>query len=131
MTRLDYVADTMAVVLDSEARRMPETVKAIFQAARDAEIKIGVSAMTLAEIGYLFEKKRISLSVGVLVAAAEQKGLVLLPVGTAIAQAAFQITDIPELHDRLIAATAGYYGVPLLTNDPISRASTAGPTRWE
>ena len=46
-------------------------------------------------------------------------------------QAAFGISDIPELHDRLVAATARHYGVPLLTNDPVIRASTAGPTIWE
>lgn len=32
---------------------------------------------------------------------------------------AFEITDIPELHDRLIAGTARYLQLPLLTNDPV------------
>lgn len=131
MRALNYVADTMAVVLDREARRMPQSVKAIFQAAGNGEVSIGMSAMTLAEIGYLFEKRRIGLSIDALLATAEQKGLVILPVETAIIQAAFGISDIPELHDRLIAATARHYGVPLLTNDPVIRASTAGPTIWE
>ncbi|GMT49265.1 MAG: hypothetical protein IEMM0008_0804 [bacterium] len=36
-----------------------------------------------------------------------------------IIKAAFEIKDIPELHDRLIAGTARYLDVPLITNDPI------------
>jgi hypothetical protein len=35
-----------------------------------------------------------------------------------IIASAFEITDIPELHDRLVAGTARYLNVPLLTNDP-------------
>lgn len=31
----------------------------------------------------------------------------------------FEIKDIPELHDRLIAGTAKYLNLPLITNDPI------------
>jgi len=27
-------------------------------------------------------------------------------------------TDIPKLHDRMIAATARYLDIPLITNDP-------------
>ena len=34
------------------------------------------------------------------------------------------INDIPELHDRLIAATARYLDLPLITNDPIIRDSS-------
>ena len=37
--------------------------------------------------------------------------------------AASEITDIHELHDRLIAATARYLDLPLITNDPVIRAS--------
>jgi len=30
----------------------------------------------------------------------------------------FEMTDIPELHDRLIAGTARHLNLPLITNDP-------------
>jgi len=33
-------------------------------------------------------------------------------------EAAFEITDIPELHDRLIAGTARHLNLQLITNDP-------------
>ena len=36
-----------------------------------------------------------------------------------IIKSAFEIKDIPELHDRLIAGTARYLNLQLITNDPI------------
>jgi predicted nucleic acid-binding protein len=36
-----------------------------------------------------------------------------------IIKSAFEIKDIPELHDRLIAGTARYLNLPLITNDPV------------
>lgn len=33
------------------------------------------------------------------------------------------IDDIPELHYRLIAATARYLDAPIITNDPVIRKS--------
>lgn len=35
-----------------------------------------------------------------------------------IIKSAFEIKDIPELHDRLIAGTARYLDLPIITNDP-------------
>jgi predicted nucleic acid-binding protein len=40
-----------------------------------------------------------------------------------ILKTAAEIDDIPELHDRLIAATAKYLDLPLITNDPMIRDS--------
>ncbi len=45
------------------------------------------------------------------------------PLSLEILKTASEITDIPELHDRLIAATARYLDIPLITNDPVIRAS--------
>ena len=125
-----YVADTMAVVLHYENRRLPLPVKALFEAAAAGQPCIGVSAMTLAEVGYLFERQRIGVSVGQLLDSHTQRGLSLLPLDAEVVQAAFAIADIPELHDRLIAATAWVRQVPLLTNDPVIRASRGGPVLW-
>jgi len=41
------------------------------------------------------------------------------PLSFEILKTAFEIDDIPELHDRLIAATARYLGLPIITNDPV------------
>jgi hypothetical protein len=47
-----------------------------------------------------------------------------------VLQSAAQITDIRELHDRLIAATARLLDVALITNDPVIHASAFVKTVW-
>lgn len=51
-------------------------------------------------------------------------------MGLAVVQSAAQITDIPELHDRLIAGTARTLDLDLITNDPIVQASAFVRTVW-
>jgi len=43
---------------------------------------------------------------------------------------AIQISDIPELHDRLIAATARQLNLELITNDSVIRSSAFVKTIW-
>ena len=45
------------------------------------------------------------------------------PLSFEILKTASEIDDIPELHDRLIAATARYLDLPIITNDPAIRDS--------
>ena len=52
------------------------------------------------------------------------------PMSLAVIQAAALITDIPELHDRLIAGTARLLDLELMTNDPTIQASTFVRTVW-
>jgi predicted nucleic acid-binding protein len=40
------------------------------------------------------------------------------PLSLEILKAGVEIINIPELHDRLIAATARHLGLPIITNDP-------------
>jgi len=43
---------------------------------------------------------------------------------------AFEINDIPELHDRIIAGTALKTGVRLITNDPVISSSKFVEVIW-
>ena len=43
---------------------------------------------------------------------------------------AFEINDIPELHDRIIAGTALKVGAKLITNDPIIARSKFVEVIW-
>jgi len=58
-----YVADTMAIVLHLENRKSSANVKQIFDAAdAGGQTIIYIPAIAFAEILYLSEKKRISLT---------------------------------------------------------------------
>jgi PIN domain nuclease of toxin-antitoxin system len=47
-----------------------------------------------------------------------------------VVETAARITDIPELHDRLIAATAVYLAAPLVTDDGKISESAFVRTVW-
>ncbi|MBV8832708.1 MAG: PIN domain-containing protein [Acidobacteriaceae bacterium] len=84
--------------------------------------QVGVSAITIAEIVYLVEKSRVPESaVYDLHAATSDLNAVLryVPLDENIAIKMMEIPrqDVPDLPDRMIAASASLYGVPLLTRD--------------
>lgn len=129
--RNEYVTDTMGLVLRLEKRRMGGRAKDLFQLADRGEAIIHVPSMVLAEILYLSERRRITVMI-------QQVDSFLnhmptyrtAPLTLPIILRAAQITDIPELHDRLIASTAASMQLPLLTNDPIISKSTSVRCIW-
>ena len=126
-----YVTDTMAIVLYLEKRRMPQSIKQIFQSADVGLCTLFIPAIVAAEIGYLSEKGRISLSLADLkLHTIRYTAYQFQPLTLTILEESYKITDIPELHDRLIAGTARSLSVPILTNDPVIRASTFLETVW-
>lgn len=127
----EYVADTMAIILHLENRKSSTNVEQILAAADAGQTTIHIPSIVFAEILYLSEKKRISLSV-----ADVKKHLQNFPnyrekpLNFEIIEHAEQITGIPELHDRLIAATAKYLNLELITNDPKIQTSALVKTVW-
>jgi PIN domain nuclease of toxin-antitoxin system len=85
----------------------------------------------LVEIGYLSEKGRIDVSIpDVLKHLSHFSNYSEQPLTFEIVSESYKITDIPELHDRLIAGTAKFLDLELITNDPLIQASTFVKTIW-
>jgi PIN domain nuclease of toxin-antitoxin system len=57
-------------------------------------------------------------------------GYVILPLDEEIVRIAASIDDVPELHDRMLVATANLFEVPILTNDPVISASRHASVIW-
>ncbi len=126
-----YIADTMAIVLYIENRRLPTNIKNIFLDALNGDSTIYVSAVSLMEIGYLFEKQRIDASISSVLSLADRnKSFIIHSLDSATVLEAFKIKDIPELHDRLIAASTSVLDATLITNDPIIQRSNYVDTIW-
>ncbi|HET7035131.1 MAG TPA: type II toxin-antitoxin system VapC family toxin [Thermomicrobiaceae bacterium] len=132
---LRAVADTHTVIwyLYDDPRLSTTARTAIESAAADGH-QVGCSAITLAEIVYLVEKGRIHpAAFSRLMSALDLPGAVLreLPLDRTVASALPTIDRerVPDLPDRMIAATARLYDVPLITRDRQIR--TAGlQTIW-
>lgn len=127
----NYVSDTMAIVLRLERRKMNRKIKAIFKEAENNKVRIIIPTMVLAEIGYLSERNKIDTSLQDIKNYCAQNSSINMEAITAeIIYKTFEIDDIPELHDRIIAGTAYEKNLPLITNDPVISDSKFVKTLW-
>lgn len=117
------VADTHAAIwyLADDVRISDAAGRFMDNAADNAD-KIAVSAITLVEMVYLVERQRISAhEFSRLAAALQDQDSVFteVPVSlrTARALTRVDVTQIPDMPDRIIAATALELGVPLVSRD--------------
>lgn len=126
-----YVSDTMAVVLWMEKRKQSPFVKNIFKGVENGDVKLFIPAIVLAEIGYLSERNRIELTLSDLNKTIKKSaGIKIIPLDSEIIYNAFEINDIPELHDRLISASARLMKLELITNDKVISDSKFVNTIW-
>jgi PIN domain nuclease of toxin-antitoxin system len=131
---ISAVADTHTVIwylygdprLSSVARTWIET-------AATTGDQIALSSITLAEMVYLIEKGRIDAALSRLMAALDAADAVLVevPFDRRVAERLFQVlrAEVPDLPDRIIAATALYQAVPVISRDHKIRTSNLN-TIW-
>lgn len=123
------VADTHTVIwyLFRDSRLSEVARTTIEDAAANGE-QVAFSSITLAEIVYLAERGRIRVeTLEHLLQAVEGESVVLveIPFDRAVAQAMVNIprSEVPDLPDRMIAATADYLDVPVISRDRMIQAS--------
>ncbi len=131
----DYVADTHALIWYLEdSPRLGESAQKIFDACDRGETLIFVPTIVLVEMLYLQEKGRIPSDLVSQFREAlhhGESGLALadLTEEVAVALAKVPRTAVPELADRIIAATALQMGLALISRDHKIQVSGT-PTVW-
>lgn len=132
----------MSAVLDTHSaiwylRPSKELSSTALQAIRRAVSSgkpIYVSAISFVETIFLVEKGRLPLEALRRLEAGlkdSASGLIVAPVDAAVAEAVYRIprAAVPDMPDRIIAATALHLGLPLITRD--QRIQAAGiKTIW-
>ena len=127
----EYVVDTMGIVIYLEKRRLGAKAKNIFNAVETKEALVIIPGMVHAEVLSLSKRNRIKTSLGDIEKFLHDNPLCKeYPLSFSVVKSAHEIADIPELHDRLIAATARFLKLPLITNDPVIQASSFVNTVW-
>jgi PIN domain nuclease of toxin-antitoxin system len=131
-----YVTDTHALYwhLASDARLSP-AARRIFQEADSGLHQILVPAITLIEMVYLVEKGRLDPPlVDQLLTLLDTIGgsytVAPLDAGTARALRDIPRSSIPDMPDRIIAATGRQLGLPIITRDATIRNAGVVSTLW-
>lgn len=111
-----------------------ESAKAFIEQAAKDRLKIGISPVSLAEIVYLIKKSRIPISAfDDLRQALENENHVFheAPFTGEVTSAMREISReaVPDMPDRVVAATGLYLGVPVLSRDAKIRAANIN-TVW-
>jgi predicted nucleic acid-binding protein len=119
-----FVTDTQALVKFMMGQKVINDIcHQAFLDADQGENIIIIPAVVLMEVMYLFEKNRILVDLFQAEELMQSENYHFQPLDLEILKVASKITDIPELHDRLIAATARHLDIPIITNDPVILSS--------
>jgi len=124
------IIDTHAIIwfLYSDPR-LSAKARAFMMETFQQENAIGISAISFVEIVYLIEKGRIPAeTLSSLIAKLDESNKLLvevqLDIGVARTLARVDSAQIPDMPDRIVAATALHLNVPVISRDGRIRLST-------
>lgn len=130
------VVDTHTLIwYASKDPRLSATARAALVNAEQTGVPIFVPAIIVVELRYLVEKRTITeAEFGAIVAGLKNPATAsaIAPLDLAVAEAMEQIprATVPDMPDRIIAATALCLGLPLVTRDSRICALTNISTVW-
>lgn len=116
-----YATDTVSLIRHlTNSKNLGEAAKKIFESADAGKCVILIPAIVLMEILYLSEKRKILTTlIDVTELIKESINYKISEINLDVVLKATEITDIKDLHDRIIAATAAFYNIELITCDEI------------
>lgn len=132
----EYVTDTHALVWHlTKSKKLSDTAREIFQKADEGWYRIHVPAIVVVELVYLAEKNRVekSLLTDIITLLKTEGGSYTLSVlDLEIAKTMIDIPreQIPEMPDRLVAATARKLKLPLISRDQAIQAEKSLEVIW-
>ena len=120
---MDYLADTVTIIRHfSGTGRIGRKARTILEGVEEGDHHLFLSTVSLVEILYLSDKKRIMINLGEsLDIIDDSANYSIVDLTTEIVKFAEKI-EFPEIFDRLIISTARYLGVPILTSDRAIRS---------
>ncbi len=129
---MDFVTDTHALLwwfIDS--RKISAKASAIFEECENGEHVIFVPSIVIAEALSIFDKNRVSFNFRRLLKKIDESdNFTLVALDFSILQKMTTLKNIPELHDKIIVATAKHLNLPIITKDEILLDSKNIKTIW-
>ena len=128
---MDYLADTVTIIRHfSGSGRIGRKARTILEGVEEGEHRLFLSTLSLVEILYLSEKKRIAISLGETLEMIEGSANYSIVDLTVPVVRFGERVKYPEIFDRLIISTAQYLDVPLITSDKAIHKTGLVETIW-
>jgi len=126
-----YVVDTHALFWYLvHSTKLSKLGDEIFQGAFAGKVTLILSPIVLLELYGLARKVKAPFDFATELTLFEQAPFRIEPITSADLRLLDRLSAIPELHDRLIAATALRLSVPILTCDPLINACADVACVW-
>ena len=127
-----FVVDTNTLWWYLKApERLSPSADVIFRLAEAGRTVMVVPAIVVAELYYLSLKARDPLPPSELMELFDESGVFVVPdLSRTQLEMLDRLPEIPEMHDRLIAAEALALGAPVVTRDPVIAASPQVQSIW-
>lgn len=120
-----YLADTVAIVrhLCGHSGLGPQAAR-ILQEADAGLHRVFMSAITLMEVLYLSEAKRVPVRLDELIGfVVGSTNYEMVPVNADMVLASAEVDDVPELHGCILVGTARWLRVPIQSGNRVIQAS--------
>lgn len=123
--KLVYILDTHVLIwYFIGSKRLRRNLKKVIDETRFHGGRLLVPTIVLAEALDIAEKGRVGFDFGKMYQLIqEEPGFEIVDFGAQIFDEVMQVKKVQEIHDRIIVATAKFYGASVLTKDHIIRNS--------
>ncbi len=118
---MNFVADTHALIWwFIESQKLSLKVSEIFEKCESGDNLIFIPSIVITESLSIFDKKRVTFNFRSLFRKIHTSdNFIIIPLDVNVLQKMIDLKEIPELHDKIIVATAKQLKVPILTKDKI------------
>ena len=129
---MNFVTDTHALLWwFTDSPKISPKASEVFERCELGENIIFIPSIVIAEALSIFEKKRIAFDFKKLLRKInESDNFVIIALDSTILQKMLDLKDVPELHDKIIIATARYLNLPVITKDETLQKLSYIKTVW-
>lgn len=129
---MNFVTDTHALIWwFTNSPKLSHRATEVFEECETGESIIFTPSIVIAEALGIFDKKRVSFDFKKLLKQInESEHFVIVALDYNILQKMVELKEVPELHDKIIASTAKYLNLPIITKDKVLQEIPHIKTVW-
>ena len=129
---VNYVTDTHALLWwFTDSPKLSSMAFEIFKLCERGEIIIFIPSIVIAELISIFDKKRVSFNFRNLFKKIRtSENFILIALDYPILEKMVALKEVSELHDKIIASTAKYLKIPIITKDKTLQKLPTIKTVW-